>query len=153
MRFEHLVQINDPLMPLLEPLSREQLWRGLVRRAEEPTRFVLGLEAMLSLYRAVTGVALDEPSALRIAERVVNLERLFNVREGLTRKDDSLPERLVKEAMPSGPSRGNLVPLEQMLDEYYALMGWDSEGVPQAERMRELGLEEQWQRTRKAMGR
>lgn len=45
MRFEHLVQINDPLMPLLEPLTREQLWRGLVRRAEEPTRFVLGLEA------------------------------------------------------------------------------------------------------------
>lgn len=44
MHFEHLVQINDPLMPLLDPLSRAQLWRGLVRRAEEPTRFVLGLE-------------------------------------------------------------------------------------------------------------
>jgi Domain of unknown function (DUF1857) len=44
MHFEHLVQINDPLMPLLDPLSRTQLWRGLVRRAEEPTRFVLGLE-------------------------------------------------------------------------------------------------------------
>jgi hypothetical protein len=44
MRFEHLVQINDPLMPLLDPLSRSQLWRGLVRRAEDPTRFVLGLE-------------------------------------------------------------------------------------------------------------
>ena len=116
-------------------------------------RFVLGLEAMLSLYRAVTGVALDQPSALRIAEQVINLERLFNVREGLTRKDDSLPERLVKEVMPSGPSRGNLVPLERMLDEYYALMGWDSEGVPQAERMRELGLEEEWERTRKVLGR
>ena len=45
MRFEHLVQINDPLIPLLDPLTREQLWRGLVRRAEEPTLFVLGLEA------------------------------------------------------------------------------------------------------------
>jgi len=44
MHFEHLVQINDPLMPLLDPLSRSQLWRGLVRRAEDPTRFVLGLE-------------------------------------------------------------------------------------------------------------
>ena len=43
MRFEHLVQINDPLMPLLEPLSRAQLWRGLVLRAEQPMRFVLGL--------------------------------------------------------------------------------------------------------------
>ena len=45
MHFEHLVQINDPLMPLLDPLSRAQLWNGLVRRAEEPTLFVLGLEA------------------------------------------------------------------------------------------------------------
>ena len=44
MHFEHLVQINDPLMPLLDPLSRGQLWRGLVRRAEDPTLFVLGLE-------------------------------------------------------------------------------------------------------------
>jgi len=45
MRFEHLVQINDPLQPLLTAVSRAQLWRGLVRRAENPTEFVLGLAA------------------------------------------------------------------------------------------------------------
>ena len=44
MDFEHLVQINDPLMPLLDPLSREQLWRGLVRRAVDPVGFVLGMD-------------------------------------------------------------------------------------------------------------
>jgi hypothetical protein len=44
MRYEHLVQINDPLMPLADELTREQLWRGLVLRAEDPTQFVLGLE-------------------------------------------------------------------------------------------------------------
>lgn len=44
MRYEHLIQINDPLMPLLDTLTRDQLWRGLVLRAEEPTQFVLGLE-------------------------------------------------------------------------------------------------------------
>ena len=43
-RFEHLIQINDPLMPLLDTLTREQLWRGLVLRAEDPTQFVFGLE-------------------------------------------------------------------------------------------------------------
>ncbi len=43
MRFEHLVQINDPLMPLLVHLTRAQLWRGLVLRAEQPMQFVLGL--------------------------------------------------------------------------------------------------------------
>ncbi len=44
MRFKHLIQINDPLMPLLDTLTREQLWRGLVLRAEDPTQFVFGLE-------------------------------------------------------------------------------------------------------------
>ena len=45
MRFEHLIEINDPLNPLLDPLSRAQLWRGLVRRAEKPCEFVLGLDS------------------------------------------------------------------------------------------------------------
>jgi hypothetical protein len=43
MRFEHLVQINDPLQPLLTEVSRAQLWRGLLRRAERPAEFILGL--------------------------------------------------------------------------------------------------------------
>jgi hypothetical protein len=47
MRFEHLVQINDPLNPLLEPLTAAQLWRGLVLRAEQPTQFVLGLTGFM----------------------------------------------------------------------------------------------------------
>lgn len=52
MRFEHLVQINDPLQPLLPEVSRAQLWRGLLRRAERPTEFVLGL----------SGASIDERS-------------------------------------------------------------------------------------------
>jgi aldehyde:ferredoxin oxidoreductase len=114
-------------------------------------RFVLGPEAMLSLYRAVTGIALEEEEALRIAERINNLERLFNVREGLTRKNDTLPRRLLKEAMPTGPSKGNTVPLDQMLDEYYDLMGWDSNGIPVPERLQELGLQEEWEATRRGL--
>ncbi len=114
-------------------------------------RFVLGPQAMLSLYRAVTGIALEEEEALRIAERVNNLERLFNIREGLTRKDDTLPRRLVKEAMPTGPSQGNTVPLDQMLDEYYELMGWDTNGVPVPERMQELGLHKEWEATERVI--
>ncbi len=57
MRFEHLVEINDPLMPLLTEVSRAQLWRGLVLRAEEPTRFVVGLEgATVDARRELSGV-------------------------------------------------------------------------------------------------
>jgi len=55
MRYEHLVQINDPLMPLLDTLTRNQLWQGLVLRAEEPTQFVLGLESATIHTREVNG--------------------------------------------------------------------------------------------------
>jgi len=114
-------------------------------------RFVLSPASILSLYRAVTGVPLGEKEALLIAERVNNLERLFNVREGLTRKDDTLPKRLLMEAMPTGPSQGNTVPLDEMLDEYYELMGWDSNGVPTPDRMQALGLEQEWEATRSVL--
>ena len=57
MRFEHLVQINDPLMPLLTEVSRAQLWRGLVLRAEDPTHFVVGLVgAAIDARRELSGV-------------------------------------------------------------------------------------------------
>ncbi len=114
-------------------------------------RFVLGPQAMLELYTAVTGRPLAEEEALEIAERINNLERLFNLREGLSRKDDTLPKRFLKEAMPTGASKGNTVPLDQMLDEYYELMGWDNNGIPQAERLQHLGLEAEWENTQQAM--
>ena len=55
MRYEHLIQINDPLMPLLDTLTRQQLWRGLVLRAEEPTQFVPGLEVATIHSRRTVG--------------------------------------------------------------------------------------------------
>ncbi len=57
MRFEHLVQINDPLMPLLTEVTRAQLWRGLVLRAEDPAQFVVGLEGVtIDARRELSGV-------------------------------------------------------------------------------------------------
>ncbi len=63
MRFEHLIQINDPLMPLLDTLTREQLWRGLVLRAEDPTQFVLGLE--VATIHSRQNIGNDEVELLR----------------------------------------------------------------------------------------
>ncbi len=116
-------------------------------------RFVLGPQSLLDLYHAVTGIALEEKDALRIAERINNLERLFNIREGFSRKDDTLPRRLLKEAMPTGASQGNTVPLDQMLDEYYELMRWDADGMPTGEWMHELGLQEEWEAAEREMAR
>ena len=78
MRFEHLVQINDPLMPLLTELTREQLWRGLVLRAETPTRFIAGLErATIDARRELSGVTELERTLDYGSFRVRDRVRLF----------------------------------------------------------------------------
>ncbi|MFX1481708.1 MAG: aldehyde ferredoxin oxidoreductase family protein [Promethearchaeota archaeon] len=77
-----------------------------------------------------------------IAERQVTLKRLFNQREGISRKDDILPDRFTKEPMPDGPGKGQTVDLNPMLDDYYSLRGWDKEtGLPTKETIKRLSLE------------
>jgi aldehyde:ferredoxin oxidoreductase len=92
-------------------------------------------------FNSVTGLNITEDEVLRIGERITNIERLFNIREGLTRKDDSLPDRMTNEPMPDGPAKGEVVRLDRMLDEYYELRGWDSDGFPTAEKLSDLGIE------------
>jgi aldehyde:ferredoxin oxidoreductase len=79
----------------------------------------------------------------RVGEIAYNLARVFNVREGLTRADDTLPPRLLEEPLPEGPAQGKVNEnLSQMLDKYYELRGWDkASGKPTREKLRELGLE------------
>ncbi len=94
-----------------------------------------------AILRAVTGMKLDEAGLMRVGERINNLERAFNVREGLSRKDDTLPERYLKEPLPDGEAKGRVVNLEPMLDEYYELRGWEKEtGYPRKGKLLELGL-------------
>ena len=70
------------------------------------------------------------------------MKRLFNKREGITRKDDSLPDRFTKEPMPEGPGKGQTVDLDPMLDDYYRLRGWDLKtGLPTEETIKRLSLE------------
>lgn len=77
----------------------------------------------------------------KIAERQVTLKRLFNAREGITKADDSLPDRFTKEPMPDGPGKGQVVDLEPMLSGYYALRGWALEtGLPTDKTIKRLGL-------------
>lgn len=77
----------------------------------------------------------------KTGERIYNLERAFNVREGITRKDDTLPARLLEEPLPEGPAEGQVVNLDPLLDTYYEFRGWDKNGIPTPERLRELGLD------------
>ncbi len=89
---------------------------------------------------AVTGIHYATGDMIKAGERVWNLERLYNLREGFTAKDDSLPPRLLTEAPLEGPSKGWVSHLEPMLNEYYRTRGWDEHGVPTPRKLTELGL-------------
>jgi aldehyde:ferredoxin oxidoreductase len=95
-----------------------------------------------ALIEAATGIDMGGHDGLmRTGERIFNMERLFNLKAGLTYKDDTLPKRMLEEPMPEGPAKGMVAHLDEMLPEYYRLRGWSSEGVPKSEKLRQLGLE------------
>jgi aldehyde:ferredoxin oxidoreductase len=75
-----------------------------------------------------------------MGERIWNLERQFNLKAGLSAKDDTLPPRLLKEAAKTGPAKGKVNELGKMLPEYYELRGWSKDGVPTADTVKRLGL-------------
>jgi aldehyde:ferredoxin oxidoreductase len=89
---------------------------------------------------AVTGIQYSTGDMTRVGERVWNMERLYNLREGFTKKDDTLPARLLEDAPTEGPSKGWVVQLEPMLKEYYRTRGWDEDGVPTSRKLADLGL-------------
>jgi len=103
-------------------------------------RFALSLSMQLDIIRSITGIALSETEAMEIGEKIVTLEKLFNVREGFSRKDDTLPPRMLKESPDNGPCRGQSINLDVMLDEYYDVMGWDREGRPTPSSLDKMGL-------------
>lgn len=98
---------------------------------------------MAETYSLITGEQISGGELLKVAERVWNLKRCFNIREGASRKDDTLPKRLL-EPIVDGISSGKVIEhLEAMLDETYEAFGWDKEtGKPKREKLEELGLEE-----------
>jgi aldehyde:ferredoxin oxidoreductase len=90
---------------------------------------------------AVTGEAFTADDLMMVGERVWTLERLYNLREGFTEADDTLPKRMLEEPVSGGPSKGFTVKLAPMLEEYYAFRGWDQNGVPKLEKLKELSLD------------
>ncbi len=107
------------------------------------SRRMYGNEDLADAARLVTGRRLTEEEMFRIGERVTNLRRLFNYREGFTRADDRLPHRVMNEPVKEGPSKGHMVTeeeLQTMLDDYYAHRGWDGDGRPTEEKLAQLGI-------------
>ena len=101
----------------------------------------MSLKELWQLVTAATGF--DYPAVKDfelVGERISTLARLINVREGFRRAEDTLPSRNLDKPLVGGPADGHVVELEPMLDEYYAIMGWDSQGIPTPERLSSLQI-------------
>ena len=129
MRSQHFTAVGDSLV--------------LCRFTSERGFGLFVNDTYAAMLRAVTGWDLTTEELERAGERIVNLERVFNVREGVRRGADVLPWKVMHEPIPDGPSAGMSCPpdeLAAMLDEYYRLRGWDADGVPTLERLAALGV-------------
>ena len=110
---------------------------GLCRKMLMGGFSVLEIFAMMEM---VTASGLNDSDLLKVGERVFNLERLFNIRAGLTGQDDTLPRRMLEEPLVGGRAAGQVNHLPEMLSEYRELRGWDEQGNPLAQRLADLGL-------------
>jgi aldehyde:ferredoxin oxidoreductase len=106
-----------------------------------------GLDDMAKYYTLATGIEVTAEDLRKAGERINNIARLFNLREGAgTREFDTLPPKIMTVPIPDeGVAKGAVVNKEEFdlgLDDYYEVRGWTKEGVPKAEKLKELGLEE-----------
>ena len=99
---------------------------------------------MAKLYSLVTGYDMTPEELKKAGERINTVARLINIREGLSRKDDTLPWKVMNMPIPDeGPVKGAFVSQEELdllLDDYYDSRGWTLEGVPTTEKLKELGM-------------
>ena len=104
------------------------------------TTFAWGLQDLAPQMAAACGEQYTTEELAKIGERIWNMEREFNNRAGFTEKDDSLPKRLLTEACKTGPAKGKVSMLGEMLPKYYEARGWDPQGRPTAATKARLGL-------------
>ena len=97
------------------------------------------------LYTLVTGMPLTAKELRTVGERIWNMEKAYNIREGWTRKDDSLPPRVFKDPIPDGGAKGSHLTEDEfnfLLNDYYTARGWASDGIPTKKKLIELGLKD-----------
>ena len=137
-------EISDRMSPKGKPffVKKTQDWMAAVNSTVLCifTGFGTTIPMYGELVSAATGFDITGDGFMEIGERIFLLERMFNAREGFGRKDDVLPSRFLEESFDTGPSKKSVVPLEDMLNEYYEFRGLDSEGQPLKEKVQELGL-------------
>jgi len=102
------------------------------------------VEDYCSLIESLLGISISPEELYRVGERVWNLENLYNRKAGISKAQDTLPSRLFELPVKSGPSAGEAYDrseFERLLNLYYRKRGWNEEGWPETEKLRELGIE------------
>ena len=97
------------------------------------------------LFTMTTGIDMTADELALVGERAWNLKKAFNIREGWTKEDDWLPDRVLEDPVPSGPSKGSFVTrdeLRMMIDDYYQARGWTKDGLIPKSKLIELGMED-----------
>ncbi len=107
------------------------------------SKFAITHREIVSMMAPATGIDFTFDKSIAQGDRIWNLERLFNLRAGFTADDDKLPDRMYEPA-PGGPRAGSRAQLQEHLQTYYQLRGWDERGVPTREKLAELELEDLW---------
>ena len=139
-KIEHLIVLNALYRP--GPLGSGMADQYVNRKlGKEKVSYIFPeLEEIL---KDTYGIIVFQEQVMKISERVLNLEKCFNVREGLTRKDDTLPQK-IREPVATGPAKGQVIKdLDGMLDEFYDACGWDKKtSIPTRKKLEELGLKD-----------
>lgn len=107
------------------------------------TGYAFGFDFHARFMTAITGIDFNITRLLETGERIYNLERVFNLQAGFTKKDDSLPDRFLNIPLKTGYSKDHVVPLEQMLTAYYKVRNWDEQGVPNDELLKRLNIKKE----------
>ena len=131
LKYENKVEMIKNLQDLTAVIDSSGMCLFTVR--------ALGVSEYTAILRVITGIPYSEDEVMKAGERIWNLERLFDLRAGFTKKDDAFPPRL-SEPIPTGASKGEIFEIDRILPEYYKLRGWDEDGIPTKEKLAELGL-------------
>jgi len=104
------------------------------------TSFALGADDYKDMFNAIVGEDWTTEKLLEAGERVWNLERIFNLKAGITPEDDTLPKRLLTEPIPEGPSKGHVHHLARLLPKYYKERGWNEDGTISQAKLTQLDI-------------
>ncbi|HAE62414.1 MAG TPA: aldehyde ferredoxin oxidoreductase [Eubacteriaceae bacterium] len=106
------------------------------------TSFAMGADDYADMVNAVCGTNLTGNDFIQAGERIWNLEKVFNLKAGIDPSQDKLPKRLVEDPIPDGPSKDWVTKLDELLPQYYNVRGWGTDGIPTADKLAGLGIED-----------